>query len=204
MELQKEFVVIISGPSGVGKSTIVEILKKEPIFYYSVSVTTREPRPGEKNGVDYWFVSGREFEKMIENGELLEWAKVHTNYYGTPKRYLEESAREGKVLLMDLDVQGALKVKAMKPSTILIFIAPPSWEELRRRLAKRGTENEDELAIRLSNAKEEIKMAVYYDYVVVNDDSTKCAEQIMNIIKIEKMRPRRNEFLFKLIEDGMS
>ncbi len=203
MNTRKEFILIVSGPSGVGKSTVVGILRNDPIFYYSVSVTTRSPRPGEKNGVDYWFVSREEFEDMIAKNALLEWAKVHVNYYGTPLKYLEEATRNGKILLMDLDIQGALKVKAMKPWAILVFILPPSWEELKKRLSKRNTESEEELIIRLNNAREEMRMAVHYDYVVVNDTPHSCAERILKIMEVEKMRPFRTDLLDKLLADKL-
>ncbi len=180
---------IISGPSGVGKSTVIkELLKKVENLAYSISHTTRKPREGEKDGVDYYFVSREKFQKMIEDGEFIEWAKVYSDYYGTSFRSVEEKLKEGKDVILDLDIQGSLNIKKRFDNSILIFLLPPSVSELKKRLMKRGTEDQKELEERLSKAIEEIKMARYYDFIVINDRIEKAVKEVEAIIIAERCK----------------
>ncbi|MCD6363983.1 MAG: guanylate kinase [Synergistetes bacterium] len=186
MAQNKGKLFVISGPSGAGKGTLRrELFKRVPNLVYSVSVTTRKPRAGERNGVDYFFISEEEFEKMKRNGELLEWAQVHGNLYGTPRKFVESKLSEGKSVVLEIDVQGALQVKRSFPEAVLIFILPPSEEELFRRLKKRGTETESEMELRLKNAQWEMNRMDVYDYAVVNDDIEKASEELVKIVKSE-------------------
>jgi len=177
---------VISGPSGAGKGTLRrELFKAIPELVYSVSVTTRKPRFGEVDGVDYFFISQSEFARMRDSGELLEWAEVHGNLYGTPRKFVEKNLGEGKSVVLEIDVQGALQVKRTFPEAVLIFILPPSQEELSRRLHGRGTESEEELEVRLRNAQWELEKKDIYDYAVVNDDVKKASIELIEIVKKE-------------------
>jgi guanylate kinase len=158
---------------------------------YSISVTTRPPRPGERDGVDYYFVSEEEFQRLRESGGLLEWACVYGNYYGTPRQPVEEALGRGEDVLLEIDVQGARQVKEKCPEAVAIFIMPPSYQELARRLAGRGTEDTCQRSRRLALAKAEVSQARYYDYVVVNEDVAAAADKIRAIIVAEKCRPFR-------------
>ncbi len=151
-------------------------------------MTTRPPRPGEKDGVDYFFVSTEEFLNKVASGEFLEWAKVYDNYYGTPLTYVKSRLQEGKDVLLEIDIQGARQVKKLFPDAVLIFIAPPSFEELGARITKRGTDSEEEIKKRLNSAKEELQAACEYDYVVVNDRQERAVEEVIEIINKEKAR----------------
>ena len=173
---------IISGPSGVGKSTVLGALMEErKNLYFSVSATTRPPRPGEQEGVHYYFVSKENFEDMIAQGQFLEYDAHNANYYGTPRAQAEEKMELGHVLL-DIDVNGAKQVKAAAPEAQLFFIMPPSMEELERRLRGRGDTPEDQIRIRMERAGWEMEQSSWYDHVVTNDDAQRCADEILNII----------------------
>jgi len=174
---------VVSGPSGSGKTTIVSRLKGLPGLYYSVSVTTRAPRPGEVDGRDYRFVSRRKFEEMIAAGEFAEHAQVAGNLYGTPKAPLVEALDAGGKALVDIDVQGAMEIKERFPDAVLVFIEPPNMAALEERLRKRGTESEDSVRRRLDLARREMEYAPRYDYRVVNDDLDRAAAQVRSIIK---------------------
>ncbi len=185
----KPLLIVVSGPSGSGKGTLCTLLRQRlPDLAYSVSVTTRPPRPGERNGVDYFFVSTDEFLDKIKRGEFLEWAKVYDNYYGTPISYVKDSLQYGKDVLLELDIQGANQVKKLFPDAVLIFIRPPSLEELGARITKRGTDSQEAIRKRLSSANQELKAASDYDYVVVNDQQERALEEMMEIIRQEKAR----------------
>lgn len=180
--MDKGILFIMSGPSGTGKGTICkELLKREKMFL-SVSNTTREIRLGETDGVTYNYVSVSEFEKEIEHDGFLEYAKYGANYYGTPKRPVEEKINKGENVLLEIEPQGALKVKAQMPEAVMIFIVPPSMAELRKRLEERGREDEAQINERIAAAKWEFEQAELYNYVCVNDDLDKCVEEVRNII----------------------
>ena len=180
--MSKGKLVVISGTSGVGKGTVLGIMMdKCKDLFFSVSATTRAPRPGEVDGVHYYFITKEQFEEMIARGEFLEYDAHMANYYGTPRAQAEEKMERGSVLL-DIDPNGAKQVKASAPEAVLVFIMPPSMEELERRLRGRGDTPEDQIAIRLERAVWEMEQRHWYDHVVVNDDAERCAEEILNII----------------------
>ena len=188
---------IISGPSGVGKSTVLHALFEDrDDLYFSVSATTRAPRPGEVDGKDYHFITADEFHSWIDNDEFLEYAEYVSNFYGTPKKYVDEAMAQGKDVILDIELQGALQVCAKRPETVRIFIAPPSWEELERRLTARGTDSPEKIEKRLLRAKVELNAAKEYDYFVVNDTVEGAVEEMRAIMKAEHCRPEdRMEFV---------
>ena len=188
------FVLVVSGPSGVGKSTLVRgLLREVEGLWLSVSATTRPPRPGEVHGRDYFFVSEEEFLRMIEREELLEWALVFGRYrYGTPKAPVLKKLKEGYDVVLEVDVQGGLKVKeALGPRAVLVFIAPPSREELLRRLRKRGTESGEELEKRLETAGWELERAKEYDYLIVNDVLEEALAKLEAVVEAERCATKR-------------
>lgn len=174
---------MISGPSGAGKGTVIrEVLKKDPDISLSISATTRPLRPGERNGVDYLFVSVPEFIGMRDRGEFLESAEVYGNYYGTPRGPVENALRAGRDVLLELDIQGAASVKRAKPDAVLVFIEPPSLDDLQDRIRGRGTEDPDALFRRLEAAYEEVRSKGTYDHIVVNDEVERAADELARII----------------------
>ena len=174
---------VISAPSGTGKTTIIKnLMKTLPEAVLSVSVTTRRPRPGETDGVDYHFISEAEFQKMLKDGRLLEHAKVHNSYYGTPRTPIEKWLNDDKIILLDIDVQGAHNVKKVFQDAVLIFLLPPSREELIRRLKSRGTNAGADLDLRIKDAEVELSEKDFYDYHVVNDNMDKAVQEIVGII----------------------
>lgn len=180
---------IITGPSGVGKGTIIkELFQRQKNLYFSVSATTREPRPGEVDGTHYHFLTKETFLAWIADNAFLEHAEYVGNHYGTPKKYVDEAMERGEDVILDIEVQGADQVYENRPETVRIFIIPPSWEELRRRLLGRGTEDAAKVQSRLLRAKEELSYAQHYDYIVVNDSLEKAVEEIQAIIKAEHCR----------------
>lgn len=188
----KGVLLIISGPSGSGKGTIVEKLVSQKGYCVSVSATTRNPRPNEIHGVHYFFNTVENFEKMIKNGELLEHARFCDNYYGTPKKYVEEQIMEGKNIILEIEVQGALQVKKKYNDAVLIFTMPPTIEELRRRLENRGTEDKETIDKRIKRAEEELEYLPEYDYLVINDTVEQAVEDVDCIVKAERMKCSRN------------
>jgi len=191
--MQSGNLIVLSGPSGTGKGTICkELLRRNPDLQYSISATTRSPREGEVHGVNYWFFSKERFQSMIENDELLEWAEVYGNYYGTPRAYVAETMEKGQDIVLEIDTQGALKVKNNFPQGIFIFIVPPSLDELAERLWKRGTDSPQVIEIRLQCVREELKMASNYHYLVINDRVSDAVNKIAAIILAEKCRMERN------------
>ena len=198
---EKGILIVVSGFSGAGKGTIMkELLKKyEETYALSVSATTRTPRPGEQEGREYFFRSVEEFEKMIAKEELIEYAKYVDNYYGTPRAYVEEQLEAGKDVILEIEIQGALKVKEKFPETLLLFVTPPSAEELKRRLVKRGTETMEVIASRMERAREEAEGMEQYDYLIVNDVLQDCVEEVHQIIQGEHRRSFRNrDFIEKM------
>ncbi len=176
---------VISSPSGGGKTTIVRELRKEGFdFAYSVSATTRPPRRGEKDGVDYFFLDEETFLRRIKEGAFLEWAKVHGYYYGTLKAQINRYLSEGKMVLLDIDVQGGLHLKNTRSDAVLIFLSPPGIEELKKRLKKRGTESSEVIEKRLDVAKKELQMANQYDFQVINDNLKDTVKEVRAIIQV--------------------
>ncbi|MBZ2410260.1 guanylate kinase [Streptomyces albidoflavus] len=176
---------VLSGPSGVGKSTVVAHMRKEhPEVWLSVSATTRKPRPGEKHGVQYFFVSDEEFDKLIANGELLEWAEFAGNRYGTPRRAVQDRLEAGEPVLLEIDLQGARQVKESMADAQLVFLAPPSWEELVRRLTGRGTESADVIERRLAAARIELAAEAEFDTTLVNTSVEAVAVELLALMEI--------------------
>lgn len=186
---EKGRLIVISGPSGAGKSTVVaKAVAERDDVCFSTSVTTRKPRTGETDGKEYFFVELDRFREMIENGELLEHAEYCANSYGTPKAYIEQKTAEGVNVLLDVEVQGARQINEKKPDAVKIFIIPPSIEELRKRLEKRGTDTQRAIEARLIRAEQEYAEADFYDYIIINDDADKAAKELSAIITAEKCR----------------
>lgn len=195
---EKGILFILSGPSGVGKGTVRKALFDQSTdLRYSISMTTREPREGEVDGVDYFFKSRDEFEGLIEEGQLIEHAEYVGNYYGTPRQYVEQTLEEGKDVFLEIEVQGALKVRENFPQGVFIFLIPPSLEELKDRIVSRGTETEDKVKNRLLAAKEEIDMMDAYDYVVVNDEIDHAVSKVQSIVTSEHCKRERVANQFK-------
>ncbi|MGE5371859.1 MAG: guanylate kinase [Solirubrobacterales bacterium] len=191
--LGRGILFVVSGPSGVGKGTIRENLMVTGIdLVYSISATTRKPRAGEVDGRDYFFIEESRFESMIQNGELLEWARVYTNYYGTPRDFVMQNLDAGKDVLLEIDMQGALQVKSAFPEGVFIFIKPPCREALAERLRTRGKDAEEEIARRLGEFDQEMQYIVHYDYVVVNDELESAVSQVRAIICAEHLRIGRH------------
>lgn len=186
--------LVICGPSGVGKGTVCkEFLDKNRNIKLSVSATTRSPRIGEVDGVSYHFLEIGQFEKMVENGEFIEYARVYDNYYGTPKAEVLKNLQNGEDVLLEIDIQGAMQVKSSYPDAVFVFILPPSLRELRDRIVKRGSETEESLKLRFGSAYDEICKIEHFDYFVVNDDIEKAVRQLDCIMMAEKNRVLRNK-----------
>jgi guanylate kinase len=190
---ERGILIVVSGFSGSGKGTIMkEIMRRYDNYALSVSATTRKPRPGEEEGREYFFRSTEEFEKMIAKDELIEYARYVDNYYGTPRAYVEEQLEAGKDVILEIEIQGALKVKDKFPHTLLLFVTPPTAGELKSRLAGRGTETEDVIDFRMKRAKEEALGMDRYDYLLINDVVDECVEEMHQIIRGEHRRSFRN------------
>ena len=199
--MRKGLLILISGPSGTGKGTVCDLLRqKHPEISYSISATTRQPRPGEQDGVNYYFYTKEKFREMIDQGQLMEWAEVYGNFYGTPKQKVLDRLEAGEDILLEIDTQGALNVMKVMPEGLFIFLLPPSLEELAARLKGRGTETEESLHRRLGAAVDEIKLATKYRYVVVNDKVEDAEETIANIIEAEHHRSDLNESLLAKLQ----
>ena len=194
---EKGKLIVISGPSGSGKSTVVNrAIQGRKDMCFSTSVTTRSPRPGEVDGKDYFFIDPQRFQEMVERDELLEHAQYVAHSYGTPRAFVEQKLNEGLNVILDIEVQGARQVREKMPDAVLIFIIPPSLEELRRRLVNRGTDAADVIEARLQRAAEELKEADLYDYLIINDDLDTAAREFTSILTAEHCRvPHRIHLL---------
>lgn len=189
----KGILIVVSGFSGAGKGTLMKkIMEKYDNYALSISATTRAPREGEVNGREYFFKTVDEFEKMIAQEELIEYAKYVSNYYGTPKAYILEQLEAGKDVILEIEIQGALKVREKFPDTLLLFVTPPSAKELEHRLTMRGTETPEVIASRMARACEEAEFMDHYDYLVINDDLEECVEELHELIQREHQKVTRN------------
>ncbi len=187
--MNKKQLIVFSGPSGVGKGTVLKsFMEGRDDIALSISATTRGPRAGEEHGVHYYFLTKEEFEERIEKDLMLEYAQYNSNYYGTPKDKVDEALAQGKDMILEIEVQGALKVKEKCPNALMIFVMPPSWEVLRDRLTGRGTEDAETIEKRLKIAKQEIAQAVHYDYILVNDTVEAAAARLETIIEAGRCR----------------
>lgn len=198
--MNKGILVVVSGFSGAGKGTVMKaLLEKYDNYALSVSVTTRSPRPGETEGKEYFFRTREEFGKLIEEDALIEYAQYVENFYGTPRAYVEQQLAAGKDVILEIEIQGAMKVKEKLPEALLVFITPPSMEELKKRLIGRGTETMDMIQSRIARAHEEAQGMEDYDYLVLNDQLEECVERMHQIIQSEHYRMSRNqEFIQKI------
>ena len=186
----KGLLLVVSAPSGCGKGTILGEILKDDSFYYSISATTRAPREGEQDGVNYHFITKEEFEQRIAQGGMLEYAQYCGNYYGTPKKEVEQMRDAGRDVILEIEVEGAMKVRALCPDAVFLFIAPPSVEELRRRLNKRGTEAAEVIEERVSQASRELSYANRYDYIIVNGELEKAIQDFRAVVRAEKLRTK--------------
>ncbi|MCR4956076.1 MAG: guanylate kinase [Lachnospiraceae bacterium] len=206
MNKRKGILVVFSGFAGSGKGTIMkELMNRYPENYaLSISATTRNPRPGEEDGREYFFKTVEEFQELINKGEMLEYAQYVNNYYGTPKAYVESKLQEGYDVILEIETQGALKVKEMLPDTLLMFVTPPDAETLFRRLTGRGTEDEETIAKRMAQAAHESTLIPQYDYLVVNDELEACVNQVHSIIENEHCKTKHNKDNIDQLKDQLA
>lgn len=200
--MSKGVLTVVSGFSGAGKGTVMKrLLEKYDNYALSISVTTRNPREGERDGIEYFFRTREEVEDMIANDQLLEHAEYVGNYYGTPRFYVEEKLAQGQNVILEIEIQGAMEIKKKIPEAVLIFVTPPTIEELRNRLTGRGTETADVIESRLRRAAEEAEGMNGYDYLLINDQVDSCADQLHQIILSERCRTHRNTNLINTIQE---
>lgn len=201
--MHKGVLMVLSGFSGAGKGTLVKyLMEKYDNFALSISMTTRQPRAGEKDGVEYFFTDREHFLKTVEENGLIEYAEYCGNFYGTPRKYVEEQLAAGKDVILEIEIQGALKIREKFPECLLIFVTPPSAEELERRLTERGTETPEVIKSRLARAYEESQGMDAYDYIAINDNLVRCAEEITEIVEAARKQPvRMAEFIKEIREE---
>lgn len=202
--MAKGFLLIISGPAGTGKGTVCKsLLERNDDIIYSISATTRKPRTGEVDGVNYFFIDDEEFKEKISKNEFLEHAYVHTNYYGTPKEFVIDEVKKGEIVLLEIDVQGALQIKKNYSEAVFVFLLPPTMEELKNRIVKRGTETTEDINRRFENAFKELDFVGEYDYFVVNEKIEDAVSDIESIIRAERLRVKRHsDIKEKVISKG--
>ena len=199
--MSKGVLTVVSGFSGAGKGTVMKrLIQKYDDYALSISVTTRNPREGERDGIEYFFKTKEEVEAMIENDEFLEYARYVDNYYGTPRFYVEEMLAKGKNVILEIEIQGAMQIKAKNQDAVLVFVTPPSFEELRNRLVGRGTETADVIESRLRRASEEAEGMPSYDFILVNDQVEDCVDRLHQIILSERAKAQRNEEFINTIQ----
>lgn len=202
--MSKGILTVISGFSGAGKGTVVKkLLEKSDDFCLSISMTTRDPRPGEEDGISYFFVTKEKFEETIAANGLIEYAQFAGNYYGTPRKYVEEKLAEGKNVILEIEMQGARNIRKLYPDSLMLFITPPTADELERRLRSRGTETEEKIRARLSRAYEESEGIDLYDFIIINDDLDKCVSDVFESIETAKRQPVRNEDFIGDLKKGL-
>lgn len=202
---RRGILLVLSGFAGSGKGTICkELLRQYDNYAFSVSATTRQPREGEVDGVDYFFISKEKFQEMIENGEFLEYASYVTNSYGTPKKYVEKMLDEGKDVILEIECQGALSVKTVFPEAVLVFVMPPTVEEIYNRLHKRDTESEEVILKRMQRGSEEVNVIERYDYLLINDDLSETVSTLHDIVNSARHTPERNAALIEDIKHQFS
>lgn len=200
--MEEGLLLVVSGPAGVGKGSVCKILRSEnPNLYYSVSLTTRSPRPGERDGVDYWFVREEQFMKLRDEGSLLEWASVHGNYYGTPALEVKEAIKEGRDVILEIDTEGARQIRRNTNKGAFVFILPPTMQDLLKRIHKRGANTPEEIQRRFAAAYRELEELGHYDYAVINDEIQAAAAHIAAIISAEKCRTARCRNLLKRLKE---
>ncbi len=191
---KKGMIIIVSAPSGAGKTSICDaLIKEDKNIVYSVSTTTRQPREGEKNGVEYYFVDDKKFKEMVKKNVFVEWAKVHNHFYGTSKKVLEQTINKGKDILLDIDVQGAVKIKKQYKDALMIFITTPTLKILKQRLIKRNKDSMEVIKTRIENAKKELTYMPKYDYLILNDKLDESIENAKSVICAERLSIKRNK-----------
>ncbi|MCR5670981.1 MAG: guanylate kinase [Butyrivibrio sp.] len=202
---RKGIIIVVSGFSGAGKGTLMkELIKNYDTYALSISATTRDPRPGEVDGREYFFVSNEEFEKLIWEDGLIEHAGYVNHYYGTPRKFVEEKLSQGIDVILEIEIQGALQIKKQYPDAVLLFVMPPSVAELEKRLRGRGTETDEVIAQRLARAKEEALGIENYDYIVINDDIEECVKRVHGIIEAAHLSPSRSQDFIDTIRNQLN
>ncbi len=200
---KKGMLIVVSAPSGCGKGTLLAQVLKDDNFYCSVSATTRSPREGEKDGVNYWFISPEEFRRRIDEGDMLEYAEYCGNYYGTMRSQVYKKLNEGRDVILEIEVQGAMNIRRSCPEAVLVFLLPPSLATLRHRLEKRGTEDEETISRRVGEAAREISQAEKYDYIIVNDAIEDAVSDFLTVVRAEKLKTvNNNEKINEVLENA--